>query len=288
MTETVALIIGIVVVETRRGHPALAACVQGYRFRSQPIPSDRQRLVFPARNTQFLEFYLADVPEVINTGESQAARVPTVVAVGPQSMGRVELFLSGRLRTFTIQFRPTGFFRLFGVPLDPLAGKGECARSVLGGQIAEFQNALEASATFDDMVKNADRILLRIQSARGQTPDPVRVIHRALETRRRAPMTSDPYRVDALVEASGYSTRQFERYFKQIVGVSPKRYLRVERLQHALAIKRSVPEASWAAVAIDAGFHDQMHLIHEFKALGGDPPARLLSLTDGERPWSPH
>jgi transcriptional regulator GlxA family with amidase domain len=90
------------------------------------------------------------------------------------------------------------------------------------------------------------------------------------------------------VEASGYSPRQFERYFKQMVGVSPKRYLRVDRLQHALAIKRAAPEASWAAVAIDAGFHDQMHLIHEFKALGGDPPARLLSVTYSERPWTPN
>jgi hypothetical protein len=135
------------------------------------------------------------------------------------------------------------------------------------------------------MVQHADRILRRILDAQGQTPEPVRAIHRALLTSRKAGLLPDLYRVDPLVEASGYSSRQFERYFKQIVGVSPKRYLRVERLQHAMTIKRRLPAASWASVAIEAGFHDQMHLIHEFKALGGDPPARLLTLTHAEGAW---
>jgi transcriptional regulator GlxA family with amidase domain len=82
--------------------------------------------------------------------------------------------------------------------------------------------------------------------------------------------------VDALADYSGYGLRHYERMFKLAIGVSPKHYLRVERLQQALSTKSLQPSTPWGRIATDLGFYDQMHLVHEFKALGGAAPSRLF------------
>ena len=67
--------------------------------------------------------------------------------------------------------------------------------------------------------------------------------------------------------------RRLERAFARAVGVSPKVLDRVLRLRRAIrALERGTP--GWSAIACEAGYADQAHLIREFRSLAGITPAR--------------
>jgi hypothetical protein len=42
----------------------------------------------------------------------------------------------------------------------------------------------------------------------------------------------------------------------------------------------------WLDVAHDLGYFDQMHMVKEFRAFGGEAPSRLLQSCGDYQPWS--
>lgn len=88
--------------------------------------------------------------------------------------------------------------------------------------------------------------------------------------------TQGQIRMSALAADCSLSLRQFERRFKQCIGVSPKifaRLLRFEALLHALIHE---PASSLADAASHLGYQDQAHVIHEFKTWAGCTPTAFL------------
>jgi AraC-like DNA-binding protein len=73
----------------------------------------------------------------------------------------------------------------------------------------------------------------------------------------------------------GLSHRRFVEVFATEVGLTPKRFHRVRRLQHLLAVARHATTPKWNRLAVDGGFFDLSHLIHEVVKFSGFTPARL-------------
>jgi AraC-like DNA-binding protein len=87
--------------------------------------------------------------------------------------------------------------------------------------------------------------------------------------------------VAALAKQSGAHARTLGRLFRDAVGLTPKRFMRVVRLQAAL---RALPGASnWAQVAATLGYHDQAHFIHDVRDLFGATPGELVALHERTR-----
>jgi AraC-like DNA-binding protein len=87
--------------------------------------------------------------------------------------------------------------------------------------------------------------------------------------------------ITALAKRSGAHARTLGRLFERSVGLSPKRFVRVVRLQAALrALGR---EGNWARVAVDLGYHDQPHFIHDVRELFGTTPGQLVAFEERTR-----
>lgn len=88
--------------------------------------------------------------------------------------------------------------------------------------------------------------------------------------------------VQALAKALGVSVRALQERFAAAVGLSPKEYGRMRRLQAALQLlDAGGPEL--AEAALQAGFADQPHATRELQALVGLTPARLRRALAAER-----
>ncbi|HZY36173.1 MAG TPA: helix-turn-helix domain-containing protein [Mucilaginibacter sp.] len=81
--------------------------------------------------------------------------------------------------------------------------------------------------------------------------------------------------VGDLAEKTNLSTRQFDRKFKEYAGFSPKTYLRLVRLNHA--IKGHKSNKSLTQIAYECGYYDQSHFIHDVKAFTGYHPGFYFS-----------
>jgi AraC-like DNA-binding protein len=81
-------------------------------------------------------------------------------------------------------------------------------------------------------------------------------------------------RIDSLARAAALSMRGFQVRFRAAVGLTPKEFARLTRLQVTLrALDGS--DAGLAELASDGGFADQSHATRELRRVTGQTPARL-------------
>lgn len=82
--------------------------------------------------------------------------------------------------------------------------------------------------------------------------------------------------IAVLARNLGVSERTLERLFREQVGVRPKVYARIARMEWTTEIAQGHP-ASQAALATLAGYADEPHLLREFRSLAGITPGALLA-----------
>jgi AraC-like DNA-binding protein len=87
-------------------------------------------------------------------------------------------------------------------------------------------------------------------------------------------------RVEYVAQELGVTSRHLRRVFIKSVGVRPKEFARMARLQKAVRAAR--PSTDWTRVAVDTGYYDQSHLIADFR----DPPRNNADRVHWPRPQS--
>jgi len=79
-------------------------------------------------------------------------------------------------------------------------------------------------------------------------------------------------RIAAVTAMSNLSPKRFIERFKSTVGVTPKHYCRILRFQHALSHAEAGHRVDWTRIAMDCGYFDQAHFIHDFRSFAGITP----------------
>lgn len=79
--------------------------------------------------------------------------------------------------------------------------------------------------------------------------------------------------VQQVADQLSVSVRKLRADFTRSVGLTPKAYARVCRLQRLVrSVAVAEGDRDWAALAVQHGYFDQSHMIHEFRALTGSTP----------------
>lgn len=217
-----------------------------------------------------LAFYLGDPCNAYEHDAARTRNLPPVIALGLCDHRVADLLDCGHHVNFTVVFEPTGFFRLFHVSPWELRNYAHDCRDVLGAEIATLHARLCAARDMAERVRLVEAFLLQR-------------VDRAL------PRSGMQYAADLLIESRGranladvaatlgLSDSSWRRHFTTQIGVAPKRYQRMLRFHHAVALKRDLPGISWTDVCQEAGFYDQSHFIAEFRELGGAAPSHFMA-----------
>jgi AraC-like DNA-binding protein len=70
-----------------------------------------------------------------------------------------------------------------------------------------------------------------------------------------------------LAQQAGLNVRTFHRTFRERMGVSPKLFARIARLDRMIRARNAAPETDWLSLAIEAGFYDHQHMARDFRDL---------------------
>ena len=178
------------------------------------------------------------------------------------------VFVPARARRFGVRFRPgaAAEYVMEAIPglLDadpPLDDVTRAARFFLGERIAAARDhAARIAVMIDFLLAPASRA--RPRDAR---------VGRAVRLLRGLPGRTP---VREVASTLGVGERQLERLFVERVGIGPKRFARIARLERAVALFET-PVRRQAALAARAGYADESHLIREFKALAAVTPSEL-------------
>jgi AraC-like DNA-binding protein len=253
-------------------HPQLQPYLVGYRMQQVHVEGEPLRYPFVASPNLVLAFYFRNPYQVKfrDTGHQEPGLRAAIVA--PQVQCTMDLAISGDFENFAILFQPGGFYHLFGVPTCKVTGRVWEIREVLGDPAQRLHGHLAEQATFAERIRVAERLLLSCATAR----KPVRASDTTRYLASEVERTAGNHRVAQLAQAAGYSERQLERLFLTELGMTPKLYNRVTRFQAALRAKLFGTGDSWTEIAHKFGFYDQMHLVREFRSLGGASPTQLI------------
>ncbi|GER92168.1 AraC family transcriptional regulator [Dictyobacter vulcani] len=81
-----------------------------------------------------------------------------------------------------------------------------------------------------------------------------------------------------IVGQLGISQKHFIQVFRDATGLAPKQFCRIQRFQQLLrSIANSADELNWTQIALDWGYFDQSHLIHDFQNFAGLAPGAYLA-----------
>lgn len=250
--------------------PQLRAQVRYYAHRIVRLQGAVVVHPVPARVAPLLEFITGDPIRVFDRQRREYTVSPQAVVVGMQTRGQIQLELQGSIECFVILFQPAGFHQLFATPMHELTDRNSAARAVLGAAVSDLEAKLQDCLSFEQQVTVADDFLTRcLANARDRDG----ISTAALEILRQPGQVS----ISTLAQQTGYSIRQFERCFLRQLGITPKLFARIARFEAALDHKARWTGKSWTEVAHTMGYHDQMHMVHDFADFCRETPTRILS-----------
>lgn len=203
--------------------------------------------------------------------DAEEGRTVGMAVVGGARSSAYVRDVSRPSRSVGAQLRPGAAGLLLGVPADALAERHTPLDAVWGAFAGELRGRLCAErepARRLDLFEAA--LAARLPKVQGIHPDVAYALARF----------ADVDAIGEVVDELGCSHRRFIALFHGAVGLTPKVYCRVRRLQRALP---GVGARPLAEVAIDAGYSDQAHLSREFRALAGVTPReyRARAATSG-------
>jgi AraC-like DNA-binding protein len=170
-----------------------------------------------------------------------------------------------------ISFRPAGAVPFLKVPSTELCDQHLELADLWGRFARQLRDRVLESPT--PLAKLRAVELALFQRAAGMFDDHPTVEY-AVKTFLRAPQTAN---ITKIVSETGFSSRRFIELFKHHVGLTPKLFCRVRRFQSVLRRITSGRPVRWADVALDCGYFDQPHFIHDFRSFSGINPSKYLS-----------
>jgi AraC-like DNA-binding protein len=177
-----------------------------------------------------------------------------------------------RTRSVGVHFKPWGL-----VPFLPMPASELCDRPVTVEQVwgrpatAELRDRLAAADGPDEMLTLLEAELMR---RLGDAPGLGLVRH----TSSVIAATGGGVAIDDLRVAAGVSSTHLAQRFKELVGITPKRLARTYRFTATVFAINPAEPVDWAGLASSAGYFDQAHFGHEFRAFTGLTPTRYIEV----------
>jgi AraC-like DNA-binding protein len=222
---------------------------------------------FPPLPEHSIFFFPYDRPIVQNAMSNKVHELYACTITGPQTE-RTILSLGHNHLMIKIGFQPGVLYRLIRQPMQAMLQQDYDGEAVFGSSVKYVVEALANAADFNEMKDIADEFMLS-QLAKIKKPFSIDyVIPEIIKY-------GGTIKIDELVKRACMSNRQFERAFKDRMGVSPKFYSRLVRFGKAWLLKEHKPNITWTEVAYECNYFDQMHLIRDFKVFANANPKEM-------------
>lgn len=167
-----------------------------------------------------------------------------------------------------IEFHPAGLYPLLKIPQSELLDDSFCFSQLSAQLDKEIQDAVLTADQINALKDRLDRIFLSRLAGAAIHPQ----LAFAMKT---ISGTHGAVSLHALTRAVYLGERQLERVFMQYLGTGIKTFSRIVRINRTVRLLRTTNERM-SFIAAEAGYHDQAHLIRDFRALCGTTPQCYL------------
>ncbi|MEQ8676326.1 MAG: helix-turn-helix domain-containing protein [Aggregatilineales bacterium] len=177
-----------------------------------------------------------------------------------------KLGFMGRVDLFGIRFHEGGAYPFLGIPLVELQNAFTLLEALSRARLLQLHGQLYDAKSLMRRIQLIENWLL-MRLSEGKTRHAV-IPESLLRLREDWAHLSIP----DLANELAISQRQLERLYQYQVGMSPKQYARLHRVESARLALKNMPDQSATRLALELGFYDQAHFIREFSAVVGMTP----------------
>lgn len=188
---------------------------------------------------------------------------PNLVICGQQT-NYYDLSLSGKTGMILIVFRPHGVKSFFNFPITELLNENLSLQDLAVNGAVELEDKLFNSPNNKQRVIHLENFFIKRLIPNNEFK---RVEHavKIIEN------SKGKIKAQDIAHEVCLGIKQFERTFSKYVGVNPKKFASIIRFQNVLQIN-SKDKRTLSQIAVDNGYYDQSHFIHDFKSLTGLTP----------------
>jgi AraC-like DNA-binding protein len=258
-----------VTVIVRRPAPPLRQLVRQITYQAGEQPCTSVEKILPSPSASLWVNLNRDEFRCLEGG--RILSIPGAMLAGPRSRPLVTEFEQGRAHV-SVAFAAGAAASFFG-PLTVTADELVPLELLWGRHGAVLREQLLAAGTPDAMLGVLEETLLRRVTGSGNADQAVATAAREL---------SGGKRVADVADGLGMLPRTLRRRFSAQIGLTPKRFARVQRMQRVVRALDGHSQVNWCDVASEHGYADQPHLTDEFRALADVTPREYLrSRVDG-------
>lgn len=181
-----------------------------------------------------------------------------------QTTQHTEQVSIGKFKSIGVYFYPDALSTIFGINAVELTDRHLDVTLITNTDLtAQLLNAVSSAQRIE--ILSAFFISL-VKKNKKQENDKVRYCLSGIQTAK-GNVTLSNFPRELYISESN-----FERAFKQMVGISPKLYTRITRFQSSLSQLRNRQYQQLSDIAFENHYADQSHFIREFKAFTGIVP----------------
>ena len=201
-------------------------------------------------------------------GINNCAHVGAVVS-GARTQSFV-LDTSRPLSLLGVNFKPGGGYPFFGIPAGELQDTSVPLDSLWGLQSNSLHERIHAAPDAMTRFQLLEGTLLnRLKHCAVRSP----AVTYAIDAFHQSGKVSS---VGSVVELIGLSPRRFIATFRDQVGIAPKAFCRIARFRRVIDSIGSSADIEWADLAVECGYFDQAHFIHDFRGFSGVSPTEYV------------
>ncbi|RXZ77616.1 AraC family transcriptional regulator [Paenibacillaceae bacterium] len=178
----------------------------------------------------------------------------------------VDIARSGRVEMMGVMFRPLGFAALLKNPVHEITGGVRNMDELLGAQVLELEERLMDAESISAKFLTLEGWLIdMLQPEPTFRPEAEAAAALLIGHHGLVP-------VRQVAEQVQMTERTLERAFKAGLGVTPKQFADIRRMQFVLQ-QMELRDERMLHYVLQAGFYDQAHFIHRFKRMVGMTPS---------------
>jgi AraC-like DNA-binding protein len=225
---------------------------------SRHLPKGQNLLIF-----NFGDEVRSFMPSLTNTSNAPFFIVPALNS-------SIMIRQSGEINLFGVSFIGDGLYRLIQTPVAKLS------KSFPDKWRPEYQCLYEELKNLSFETKNEV-----MQSFLLQHLDQKRKHPKFVQAIASIKASGGSIKISSLCDELQISSRQLQRLFDSRLGISPKDYCRIIRVNNYLDfILKNDKKTDWMDLVVEFDYHDQSHLINELKSISKLPPQKLIEYRD--------
>lgn len=253
--------------------PALADFISCYRIADWKFTCGEEILPspYPPRPQECLQFFPREAELVSYNNEPYFQPNSKCIINGQHTVMNRRL-VSRNFLTVLIVFKPGALYSLTGIPATELINYYGDAEDILGKEVVWVNEQLYYATSYSDMITIVEKYLLTRTSS-------LKKKHHIINDIARLMMHDDKnLSIDYFIKEAFICPRQFDRKFKEYMGINPKLFARITRIDKAFRMKNKYPHKDWLSIALHCGYYDYQHLAKEYKDLTGHTPNEFFFL----------